>query len=99
MERKICTHCNLEKSIEDSCNKSTECEICYCNRSLKRYCEIKDNITNQKKVFYEKNGEKLLQKQNIRNENYKELPRSYAELQNKLKAFEENFKTNDSKNN
>ena len=37
MERKICTHCNIERSIEDFCNKFTKCKICNINRSLKQY--------------------------------------------------------------
>ena len=37
-------------------------------------------------------------KQNIKYINYKELHRSYVELQNKLKAMEEKFTSNDSKN-
>ena len=47
----------------------------------------------QQKIFYEKNRDKLLQKQNDyskkRSTDYKELQRSYGELQNKLKALEE----------
>ena len=89
MERKICTHCNIEKNIEGFYNKYTECKICNSKISLKRYYENKDKISNQKKLYYEKNREKLLQKQNDRYTNYKELHRSYVELQNKLKMMEE----------
>ena len=46
----------------------------------------------RKKLYYEKNREKLLQKQNNRHIYYKELLRSYAELKNKLKALEEKVK-------
>ena len=42
-----------------------------------------------KKIFYEKNREKLLQKQNHRHINHKELLRSYVELENELKVMEE----------
>ena len=45
-------------------------------------------------MYYEKNRDKLLQKQNDyrnkRNTEFRELLRSYAELQNKLKALKEN---------
>ena len=45
----------------------------------------------QQKIYYEKNRDKLLQKQNDyrnkRNTEYKELLRSNAELQSKLKAM------------
>ena len=87
-----------KKYVEDFYNKYTECKICNSKRSLKRYYENKDKISNQKKFFYEKNREKLLRKQNDRYTNYKELHRSYVELQNKLKALEEKFKLNDSEN-
>ena len=66
MERKICTHCNIEKHIRDFYNNYTECKICKGNRSLKRYYENKDKLSNQQKIYYEKNRERLLQKQNNR---------------------------------
>ena len=50
----------------------------------------------QQKIFYEKNRDKLLQKQNDyskrRRTDYEELQRFYVELQNKLKALEEKLK-------
>ena len=98
MDSKICTRCNIEKSIEDFYNKYTECKVCNSNRSLKHYHENKDKIPNQRKLYYEKNRDKLLQKQNNRYINYKELVKSYAELENKLKALQEKMKINDSEN-
>ena len=56
----------------------------------------KDKISNQRKLFYEKNRDKFLQKQNNRYISHKELVRSYTELENKLKALEEKMKINDS---
>ena len=41
MERKFCTHCNVEKNIEAFYNKYTECKICNCIRSVKRFMKIK----------------------------------------------------------
>ena len=50
----------------------------------------------QRNIYYQKNREKLLQKQNDhskkRSTDYEELHRSYVELQNKLKALEEKMK-------
>ena len=66
MERKNCTRCNIEKHIEDFYDKFTERKNCNSIRSLKRYCENIDKIPNQKKLYYEKNRERLLQKQNAR---------------------------------
>ena len=37
MQRKSCTHCNIEKNTVDFYNKDTECRVCNSNRSLKRY--------------------------------------------------------------
>ena len=42
-----------------------------------------------------KNKAKFLQKQNNRYINFKELHKSYVELQNKLKAMEEKITKND----
>ena len=50
MERKIFTHFILEKVIEDFYEKYTECKPCNSKRSLKRYYEKKDKISNQKKL-------------------------------------------------
>ena len=54
----------------------------------------------QQKIYYEKNRDKLLQKQNDyskkRCTDYKDLHRSYVELQIKIKALEKKFKINDS---
>ena len=54
----------------------------------------------QQKRYSEKNRDKLSQKPNDlgkkRSTDYKELHRSYVELQNKLKVLEEKIKTNDS---
>ena len=53
MERKICTHCILEENIEDFHNKYTEYKFCSSKRSLKIYHENKDEISNQRKIYYE----------------------------------------------
>ena len=49
-----------------------------------------------KKLYYEKNRDKLLEKQNgyrnKRNTDYKDLVKSCDEIQNKLKALEEKLK-------
>ena len=92
MDNKICTQCNIEKDIINFYKKYSECIDCNRARGLKRYYDNKDKISNQQKIYYEKNRDKLLQKQNNYNKksstDYKELHRSYVELQNKLKALE-----------
>ena len=70
--------------------KYSECIDCNRARGLKRYYENKDKISNQQKVYYEKNREKiLLQKQNNRSIQFRDLVISYIELENRLKALEE----------
>ena len=54
-------------------------------------------MSNEQKIFYEKNREKiLLQKQNNRFIQIRDIVRSYVELENRLKAMEENININDS---
>ena len=60
---------------------------------MKRYYENKDEISNQEKIFYEKNREKIiLQKKNNRSIQFRDLVISYVELENRLKATEEKIK-------
>ena len=68
-------------------------------KSLRRYYENKDKISNQQNIYYEKNRDKFLQKQNDRYIHFKELLRNYVEIENRLKAMEEKFTINDSENN
>ena len=95
MESKICTQCNIEIHINNFYKKYSECKDCNIKRGVKRYYDNKKNI-NATKIYYEKNRDKLLQKQNDyskkRSTDYKELQRSYVELQKKLKALEEELK-------
>ena len=90
MDTKICTICTIEKDINNFYIKYTECIDCNRARGLKRYYENKDKISNQQKVYYEKNREKiLLQKQNNRSIQFRDLLISYVELENRLKTLEE----------
>ena len=97
MERKTCTICNIEKDINNFYRKYSECRECNRARGLKRYYENKDKISNQQKIYYEKNRDKiLLQKQNNRCIQFRDLVISYVELENRLKALEEKMKINGS---
>ena len=90
MNSKTCTICNIEQHINNFYKKYSECRECNRTRELKRYYENKDKISNQQKIYYEKNREKiLLQKQNNRSIQFRDLVTSYVELENKLKALEE----------
>ena len=93
MNTKTCTICNIEKDINNFYKKYTECIECNRARGLKRYYENKDKISNQQKVNYGKNREKiLLKKQNNRSIQFRDLVISYIELENRLKTLEEKFK-------
>ena len=96
MESKICTQCNIEKHINNFYKKYSECKDCNIKRGVKRYYDNKDKISMQQKIYYEKNREKLLQKQNHyrnkRNTEFEDLVRSYAALENRLKTTEEKLK-------
>ena len=92
MDTKICTICNIEKEVNNFYKKYSECIDCNRARGLKRYYENKDIISNQQKIYYEKNREKvLLQKQNNRSIQIRDLVLSYVELENRLKATEKNL--------
>ena len=90
MNTKMCNTCNIEKDTNNFYKKYSECRKCDRARGLKRYYENKDKISNQQKLFYEKNrGKILLQKQNSRCMQFRDLVISYVELENRLKALEE----------
>ena len=93
MDTKICSMCNIEKHINNFYKKYSECRDCNRTRGLKRYYENNEKISNQQKIYYEKNREKiLLQKQTNRGVQFRDLVISYVELENRLKATEEKLK-------
>ena len=65
MESKFCVICNNDKSIDNFYNNYRECKPCNIQRSMKRYYENKDKLSNQRKIFYEKNRDVLLAKSKL----------------------------------
>ena len=65
MDSKVCVICDTEKSIDNSYNKYSECKQCNIKRSMKRFYEIKDKLSNQRKLYYEKNTDVLLAKSKL----------------------------------
>ena len=69
MDKKVYVVCNIEKSFDNFYNKYRECKQCNIKRSMKRYYENKDKLSNQRKLFYEKNRDLLLAKSKINQQN------------------------------
>ena len=69
MDSKVCVVCIIEKSIDNFYNKYRECKQCNIQRSMKRYRENKDKLSNQRKLYYEKNRDVLLAKSKINQQN------------------------------
>ena len=88
MGSKVCVVCYIEKSIDNFYNKYRECKQCNKKRSMKRYYENKDKLSNQRKFYYEKNRDILLAKSklNQQNRNYegKIYKQQVQELNQKL---------------
>ena len=72
MESKVCVICETEKRIDKFCNKYRECKECKIQRTMKRCYENKDNLSNQRKIYYEKDRDVLPAKSklNQQNKNY-----------------------------
>ena len=97
MNTKMCTICNIEKDINNFYKRYSDCRDCNRTRGLKRFYKNKEKKSNHRKLYYEKNREKiLLQKQNKRGVHFRDFVISYVEIENKLKALEEKLKINDS---
>ena len=88
MNSKVCVVCNIEKSIDKFYNKYRECKPCNILRSTRSYYENKEKISNQQKLYYEKNRDVLLatSKLNQQNRNYerKIYKQQVEELNKKL---------------
>ena len=88
MDSKVCVVRNIEKSIDNFYNKYRECKQCNIKRSMKRYYENKDKLSNQRKLYYEKNRDVLLAKSklNQQNRNYEKkiYKQQVQELNQKL---------------
>ena len=98
MDKKTCTVCNIEKHINKFYEIHPECKVYNIKEGVKRYYDNKDKISNQQKIYHEKNRNKLLQKQNDhrnkRNTDFEHLHRSYVESENKLEALKTKIENN-----
>ena len=69
MNSKVCVACNIEKIIDDFYNKYRECKQCNIQRSKKRYFENKAKLSNQRKLYYEKERDVLVAKSKLNQQN------------------------------
>ena len=98
METKVCVICNTEKSIDNFYNKYRECKLCNIKRSTRRYFENKDIISNQHKLYYEKNRDVLLARSKKYQQNRKSHSQEMKDLNNKIEELTQAMQTLISKN-
>ena len=94
MNGKVCVVCKIEKSIDNFYNKYRECKQCNIKRSMKRYHENKDKLSNQRKLYNEKKDVLLAKSEiNQQNRNYerKIYEQQVEELNQKLKDLTQAF--------
>ena len=77
----------IQKSIDNFYNKYRECKPCKIKRSTKRYYDNKDEISNQQKIYYEKNRDVLLAKSNIFQPNRKSHTQQIKDPNNKVEEL------------
>ena len=87
MDSKICVVCKTEKSIDNFYNKYRECKPCNIKRSTKHYYENKDKISNQHKIYYEKNRDVLLARSKIYQQNRKSHTEQIKDLNKKIEKL------------
>ena len=93
MDNKICVVCNIEKSIDNYYNKYRECKQCNIKRSMKRYNENKDKLSNQRKLYYERNRDILLAKSKIYQQNRVSYTQQIKDLNNKIEELTQALET------
>ena len=93
MDNKVFVVCNIEKSIDNYYNKYRECKQCNIKRSMKRYNENKDKLSNQRKLYYEKNREMLLAKSEIYQQNRISYTQQIKDLNNKIEELTQTVET------
>ena len=87
MDSKVCVVCNIEKSIDNFYNKYRECKPCNIKRSTRRYFENKEKLSNQRKLYYERNRDILLAKSRIYQQNRISYTQQIKELNNKIEEL------------
>ena len=79
MESKICVICDTEKSIDIIYKKYRDCKQGDIKKSLKRYYENRDQLSNQRKVYYERTIDVLLARSKLNQQNRKFERKTYKQ--------------------
>ena len=93
MDNKTCVVCNIEKSIDNYYNKYKECKQCNIKRSMKRYNDNKDKLSNQRKLYYDRNRDVLLAKSKIYQQNRVSYTQQIKDLNNKIEELTQALET------
>ena len=93
MESKVCVICKTGKSIDEFYNKDRECKPCNIQRSMKRYRENKYELSNQQKLYYEKNRDMLLARCKINQRNRKSHTQQIKDLNNEVEELTQTLET------
>ena len=93
MDSKVCVVCNIEKSNDNYYNKYRECKQCNIKRSMKRYNENKDRLSNQRKLYYEKKRDVLLARSKIYQQNRISYTQQIKDLNNKIEGLTQVIET------
>ena len=86
MDSRVCVVCNSEKIIDNFYNKYRECKPCNIQRSMKRYYENEDKLSNQRKLCYEKK-DVLLAKSKLNQQNRKPHTQQIKDLNDKVEEL------------
>ena len=90
MDSKVCVICNTEKSNIKFYNKYRECKHYNIQRSMKRYYEKEDKLSNKRKLYYEKNRVVLLAKAKLNQQTRKYERKIYKQqIEGLKKKFED----------
>ena len=93
MEAKVCVICKIEKNIDSFYNKYRECKPCNIKRSTRRYYENKEKISNQQKLYYERNKDILLARSKLNQQNRKSYTQQIKDLNNKVEELTQAMET------
>ena len=93
MDNKVCVVCNTEKSIDNYYNKYRECKQCNIQRSMKRYYENRDKLSDQRKLYYERNRDVLLARSKIYQQNRISYAQQIKNLNNKVEELTRDIET------